>query len=447
MRNKLNRRQFLKKAVSVAGGAIGFPYIVSSSAMGANGAVLPSERLTIGSIGVGGMGTGHVWQLLGYDDVQLVAVCDIWPIRQRKAKNIVDRAYGNKDCTAYTDFRDLLARKDIDGVVIATCDHWHVLVGLEAARNGKDMYLQKSMGVYFDENVALRNEVNRHNVVFQFGTQQRCDDKFRFACELVRNQRIGKLHTIIVGSIPSWYVPNAEPELVPKDFNYDLWLGPAPWAPYSFERCGPRCEGAGAWYVISDYAMGHISGWGIHHVDIAQWANDADDTTPIEIEGTGVIPTDGLTDTATEFEVEHKYANGVKLIHMDKRTSMKRAPQFSLHYGVGILFLGTDGWVFVSRGGLYTNPKSLLRTSIGSNEIRLPRSRDHMRNFLDCMKTRQKTVCPIDVAVHSDTICHQGNIALRLGRKLRWDPEKEHFINDDQANKMLTRSMRSPWHL
>ncbi len=447
MAETISRRSVLRKATKVIAGAVGFPYVVSSSALGKAGTIAPSNRLVIGSIGVGGMGTGHVHQLLGYPDVHLAAVCDIWPIRQTKAKAIVDRKYGNSDCAAYTDFRDLLARSDIDGVVVATCDHWHVLVGLEAARNGKHVYLQKAMSVYFDENQALRKEIHRSGVVFQFGTQQRSDEKFRQACELVRNQRIGKLRTIMVGSIPSWYVPNSKPEPIPKGFNYDLWLGPAPRAPYSFARCGPRTEGAGAWYVISDYAMGHISGWGIHHVDIAQWGNGTDDTAPVEIEGTGVIPADGLTDTAIQFEVRHKYANGVTLVHMDTKTARQKAPQFWLHEGLGILFLGTDGWVFVSRRGLHTHPQSLTKTVIGPDEIKLYRSNDHMRNFLDAVRTKRQTICPVDVAVHSDTICHQGNIALRLGRKLRWDAVREQFINDGEANRMLTRTMRSPWRL
>jgi len=446
MQTKTSRREFLKTTLAAVGG-VGFPCIIPSAALGKAGTVAPSNRLSIGVIGVGGMGTGHVRQLLGYPDVRVSAVCDIWPVRQQKAKAFVDRHYGNSDCAAYTDFRDLLARSDIDGCVIATCDHWHVLVALEAVRNHKHVYLQKSVGVYFGENQVLRKEVKRTGVVFQFGTQQRSDSRFRFACELVRNKRIGKLHTIMVGSIPSWFVPNSAPEPVPEDFNYDLWLGPAPWAPYSFMRCGPRAEGAGAWYVISDYAMGHISGWGIHHVDIAQWGNGSDHTTPVEIEGTGTIPTDGLTDTPTSFEVLHTYANSVRLVHMDTKTARTRAPQFWLNEGLGILFLGTDGWVFVCREGLYTHPKSLMNTAIGPDEIRLHSSNDHMRNFLDAITTKAQTVCPIDVAVHSDTICHQGNIAIRLGRKLKWNPENERFINDDQANRMLTRSMRGPWKL
>jgi hypothetical protein len=228
-----------------------------------------------------------------------------------------------------------------------------------------------------------------------------------------------------------------------------MWLGPAPWAPYTYERCASRAMGTlGMWTFIHDYSLGGLGGaWGIHHVDIAQWGNGTDHTGPIEIEGTGVIPKDGFVDTAIAWEIEHKYANGVKMLHMNTATALKRAPQFSLHKSVGILFLGSDGWVFVCRDLIEAHPKSLLTSDIGTDEIRLPRSNNHRRNFIDCVKTRGKTICPIETAVRSDTICHLDDIAIRLGRKLRWDPEREEFINDQQANRMLTRPMRSPWHL
>jgi len=304
------------------------------------------------------------------------------------------------------------------------------------------MYCEKPLGMSVAEDKALRDVVNRYGIVFQFGTQQRSDDRFRLACELARNERIGKLHTIMIGSTIAPTCPNQPPQPVPQGFDYDMWLGPAPWAPYTRERCSPN------WLFIHDYCLGCLGGaWGVHHIDIAQWANDADDSGPIEIQGTGVIPKDGLLDTVTTWQVEHTYANDVKMIHMDRGTALKRATQFSLHAGVGVLFLGSEGWVFVCRELIEAEPKALLKASIGPNEIRLPRSNNHRRNFLDCVKTRQKTLCPIETAVRSDTICHQDDIAIRLGRKLRWDPEKEQFINDDQANRMLTRAMRSPWHL
>jgi predicted dehydrogenase len=450
-KDKVDRRQFLKKVSISAAGAIGLPYFVPSSVLSTNGTVPPSEKVVMGFVGVGSMGGGHLRTFLGYKDVRAVAVCDLREVFRQKAKNKVDQHYGDKGCRAYHDFREMLARKDIDAVTVVTPDHWHSLIGLEAALNGKDMYYEKPLSMSVREDKVLRNVINRYGVVFQFGTQQRSDDRFRFACELVRNERIGKFHTVMVGSHPSITCPNQPIEPVPdkKEFDYDTWLGPAKWQPYTYQRCASRAMGTlGMWTFIHDYSLGGLSGaWGIHHIDIAQWGIGTDHTGPVEIEGTGVFPGDGLTDTAIEWEIEHKYANGIKMIHMNTAIALKRAPQFSLHKGVGILFLGSEGWIFVCRNLIEAQPKSLLTSTIGPDEVHLPRSTNHRRNFLDCVKTRQKTICPIEIAVRSDTICHLDDIAIRLGRKLRWNPEKEEFINDKQANRRLTRPMRSPWHL
>jgi predicted dehydrogenase len=448
---KINRRGFLKKVGVGAAGAIGFPYIIPSSVLGLNGAVPPSEKIVMGFIGVGSMGGGHLRSFLGYEDVRAVAVCDLREIFRQKAKRRVDEHYGDKGCRAYDDFREILARKDIDAVTVVTPDHWHSLIGLEAARNCKDMYYEKPLSMSVTEDKALRDTINRYGVIFQFGTQQRSDNRFRLACELARNERIGKLQTIMVSSHPSITCENQPTEPTPdrKEFDYDMWLGPAQWAPYTYQRCASRAMGTlGMWTFIYDYSLGGLSGaWGIHHVDIAQWGNGTDQSGPIEIEGTGVFPKDGLTDTAIEWEVEHKYANGVKMVHMNTATALKRAEQFSLYKSVGILFQGSEGWVFVCRDRIEANPKSMLATTFRPDEIHLPKSNNHRRNFLDCVKTRNKPICPIESAVRSDTICHIDDIAIRLGRKLRWNPEKEEFINDERANSMLTRPMRSPWHL
>jgi predicted dehydrogenase len=450
-KDKIDRRQFLKKVSIGAAGAIGLPYFVPSSVLGTNGTVPPSEKVVMGFVGVGSMGGGHLRTFLGYKDVRAVAVCDLREKFRQKAKNKVDQHYGDKGCRTYYDFREMLARNDIDAVTVVTPDHWHSLIGLEAALNGKDMYYEKPLSMSVREDKVLRNVINRYGIIFQFGTQQRSDKRFRLACELVRNGRIGKLHTVMVGSHPSITCPNQPIEPTPdkKEFDYDTWLGPAKWEPYTYQRCASRAMGTlGMWTFIHDYSLGGLSGaWGIHHIDIAQWGIGTDHTGPVEIEGTGVFPEDGLTDTAIEWEIEHKYANGVKMIHMNTAKALRRAPQFSLHKGVGILFLGSEGWIFVCRNLIEAQPKSLLISTIGPDEIHLPRSTNHRRNFLDCVKTRQKTICPIETAVRSDTICHQDDIAIRLGRKLRWDPEKEEFINDQKANRMLTRPMRSPWHL
>jgi len=312
---------------------------------------------------------------------------------------------------------------------------------------------------YEDVHVAiakeLRETVSRYGVVFQFGTQQRSGREFRLACELVRNERIGQLDTVVVGSVQGAQLRNQATEPAParEDFDYDMWLGPVSWSDYSFQRAASRAEGSpGYWMHIHDYGLGCLSGaWGVHHVDIAQWGLGADDTGPVEVEGTGRIPEDGLCDTPVRWRVEHKYANGVKMIHADQKNALADFPQFNndsaKYKGVGILFLGSEGWVLVWRGGIDAHPGSLLDSTFGPNEIRLPVSNNHRRNFLDCVRTRQQTLSGIEAAVRSDTVCHLDDIAIRLGRKLRWDPAKEQFIDDEQANRMLSRPMRSPWHL
>ena len=450
MKEAISRRKFLSGGLGAAA-AIGFPYFVRSSALGASGRIPPSEKIVMGCIGVGSMGGGHLRTFLQQDDTRVVAICDLRRIFREKARDRVNRHYGDSGCAVYGDFRELLCRRDIDAVTVATPDHWHVLIGLEAARNRKDMYYEKPMSMSVAEDKALRNAVRRYNVVFQFGTQQRSDERFRFACELVRNERIGKLRTIMIGSHPSITCPNQPTQPVPDkgEFDYDMWLGPAQWSPYTYERCASRAMGTlGMWTHMYDYSLGGLGGaWGIHPVDIAQWGNATDHTGPVEVEGTGRLPKDGFTDTAIEWKIHHTYANGVEMIHMNTRTALKQAPQFKLHNGLGVLFEGNEGWVFVCRDLIDASPKSLLSTKGSRNAVRLPRSDNHRRNFLSCVKTRQQTVSGVESAVRSDTICHLDDIAIRLGRKLRWDPEAEQFLNDEQANRMLERPMRSPWHL
>jgi len=455
MKQITSRRSFLRATATFSTAAITLPYFVPGRVVGAGGATPPSEKIVMGCIGVGSMGGGHLRGFSAQEDVRVAAVCDLRRKFREKAKQRVDTQYGDASCVMYDDFRALLARPDIDAVCVATPDHWHALVGIEAARNGKDMYLEKPADVHVAAAQALRDAVKRYGVVFQFGTQQRSGRDFRFACELVRNQRIGKLKTIVVGSVPGATLPNQaiQPEPDPREFDYDMWLGPAPWSDYTFQRAASRAEGSpGYWMHIHDYCLGCLSGaWGIHHVDIAQWGNDSDDTGPLEIEGTGTIPKDGLCDTPTTWWVEHTYANGVRMIHAERSQTLREFPQFkseALQYsGVGVLFIGTDGWVIVSRGGIDAAPKSLLQETFDSTTVRLPVSNNHKRNFLECVRSRKQTISPIEAAIRSDTICHLDDIAIRLGRKLRWNPQREEFVNDDQANRMLTRPMRSPWQL
>lgn len=354
---------------------------------------------------------------------------------------MVDRWYGNGDCRVHRDYREILASEDLDAVCIAVPDHWHVLIGLEAVLKNKHLYFEKPVGLSIEEAKIMRDTVRRTGVVFQFGTQQRSDDRFRLACELVRNGRIGTLETIMIGSATYDPVPDQPVEPVPEGFDYDFWLGPAPSKPYTQLRCTRN------WTLISDYSLGCVSGaWGIHQVDIAQWANDADMTYPTETEGWGTFPDTGLYDTAVAWEVRHRYANGVELNHMDMRTALKRAKQFELFW-MGILMTGSEGWIYVARDFIRTYPEHLVKTRFGTDAVRLPKSSDHRRNFLDAIRGSGVTVSPIESAVRSDIICHHADIAMKLGRKLKWDPEKEVFIGDPEANRMMRRPMRAPWHL
>ena len=464
MRNEkgMNRRQFVEKAVGVAGASLAFPYIVPSSALGANGAVAPSNRVTMGFIGVGGMGQAHLRPFIYQPDVQVVAVCDPNRWRREQAQHIVNGEYNKQVCTAYNDFRELVARRDIDAICIASLDSWHVLHALAAVRAGKDVYVEKPLGMSIDEIKLLRDEANRYSRVFQFGTQQRSSKEFRLACELVRNGRIGKLQRIKVGvhsgtgtrsgpkvawPVNSWghfaqEIPDErsglakiEPEPVPEWLDYEMWLGPAPSSPYTTARLTyPH------WFHISDYSLGYVSGWGVHHIDIAQWGNGTDSTGPVEVSGTAGWPNDdALCDNPTSWDVHYEYANGVSLHYTGSGPGFEGVKH-------GITFEGPDGWVSVNRGVLETEPKSLMQSQIGPNELHLPVSELHEKNFIDCVKSRARTICPVDVAVRSDTVCQLAWITFKLQqRKLKWDPEKEEFPNDPDANRLMKRTLRSPW--
>ncbi len=429
---KSDRRSFLK----TAGIGVGLFSIVPSSVIGKSA---PNDKIVMGSIGLGIRGTSNMKQFLTQDDTRVVAVCDVSEKQRNEAKELVDGYYENDDCAAYNDFRELIARKDIDAVCIAAPDHWHVLMGLAASRAGKDMYLEKPVGVSLEQAQALRKAIHENNNVFQFGTQQRSSENFRYVCELVRNKHIGELKTMYVGAPASWAIPQDPIIPVPKDLDYDMWLGAAPKAPYSYQRCRPynKEESYSTWYHINDYCLGFIANWGVHHLDIAQWGNGTDHTTPIEVEGSGEFPNEGIANNCIQWDLEFKYANGVKMIYTDNKGRSKQ----------GVRFEGTKGWAHVNRAGRDSEPKSIIESKIGPDEIHLTVSPGHHRNFLDAVKSRGETICPIDTAVHSDTICQLSNIAVRLKRKLRWDPEKEKFINDEEANTMLSRPMREPWGL
>jgi predicted dehydrogenase len=443
MRNKaIDRRRFLKRVAGTAAGAMSFPYIVSSSALGGAGNIAASERITVGCVGVGPQGSGVMGNFLRQKDAQVVAVCDVKDPVLKAAQELVNGHYKGTGCAAYKDFRELMARDDIDVVLAATPDHWHVLIALAAVRAGKDVYLEKPMGLSLAQDQALRTAVHRQGRVFQFGTQQRSERNFRFACELALNGRLGKLHTINVWSPGSSQGGDPTPVPVPEWLNYEMWLGPAPYTPYTQDRCSNKL-----WWFISDYALGFIAGWGVHPLDIALWGGGEKVACPAEIEGKGVWPTEGVCDTAMNWKVVCKYDSGVTMNFTGDPYPDEWKQRYGRTTSHGTAFEGTDGWVHVDRSGLNAHPKELLETELGPNDIHLYKSDNHVRNLLDCVKSRAETICNIDVAVQADIICQISDIAIRLEQKLKWDPKTERFVNNDAANRRLSRPMRTPWTL
>jgi len=439
----LSRRRFIGQTTSLALAAAGFPYVVRPAALGKTGSVAASERITVGCVGVGPQGTGVMRNFLAQNDCRVVAICDLKKPRRDEVSAIVNKHYGNNDCAVYTDFREIIARDDIDVILAAPNDHWHVLVALEAARAGKDIYLEKPMGLSLAEDQALRTACHRYGTIFQFGTQQRSSHNFRFACELVRNERIGKLHTINVWSPGSSAGGSRRPVPAPDWIDYDMWLGPAPYHPHTPDRVSNQW-----WWFISDYALGFIAGWGVHPLDIALWGGGDQVTGPVEIAGKGVWPDpEGVCDTALNWDITCKYDNGVMMNYTGDPYPEKWKQRYGRTTSHGTAFEGSEGWVHVDRSGINAHPKELLDAEWGPNDIRLYQSTNHARNLLDCVKTRKETICPIDVAVQADILCHISDIAIRLEERLRWDPAKERFVNNDGANRRLVRAMRSPWQL
>ncbi len=434
----------------------------------------PSSRITMGFIGTGNQGTGDLRLFLKDPRVQVVAVCDVnressgyWngavagrePARRRVEEAYAEKTRGGayKGCTAYVDYRELLARDDIDAVEIATPDHWHALQVIDACRAGKDIYCQKPLSLTVTEGTAMADAVREHGRVLQTGSQQRSDAHFRRACELVRNGRIGKLHTVRCG-LPGGRPDigktgdRKRPEPVPDGFDYDMWLGPAPFKPYAPARCHVNFR----W--ILDYSGGNVTDWGGHHPDCAQWGMGTERTGPIEIRNArGLFPPDELWDTATEFYFEAMFANGVTMIVSDtdgpsvveSRDAAANKPQATRRKPrPGVTWEGEDGWVWADRGRHEASSPDILNSVIGDDEIHLYRSEDHFRNFIDCVISREEPAAPAEVAHRSITITQLGNIAMLLGREsLKWDPDMETISGDDEASRMLRREYRGPWRL
>jgi len=421
---RISRRNFIRTAAA----GVALPQIVPAGLLGADA---PSKKITIGFIGTGDHGTD--WNLHRYlqlSDARVLMVCDVDDVRMRKAKAMVDAQYDNEDCRMSRDFRDVLARGDIDAVMISTPDHWHTLITVMAVRAGKDVQCEKPT-LTIGEGKLLIDTVREHKKVFQTSTEDRSLPMYHRMAELVRNGRIGKLQKIEV-ILPKQPTKPGDPtpQPVPPGLDYEMWLGPAPFAPYTRDRVHFNFR----W--IWDYSGGIICDWGAHLFDTAQWGNDTEHSGPVEVEGVGTHWEGGLYNTVKDYNVTYKYANGVVMTCTPGNPSIK--------------FIGSDGWVGNRgwRGELEASSPKILNSVIGPNEIHLyTNTEGEHDDFLKCVKSRKDPYFPVEIGHRVSTVCHLANISLRLGRKLKWDPKAERFENDAEADAMLTRPMRAPWKL
>ena len=455
-KTRLSRREFLQnsaKATAATALAFSFPAIVPASVFGKNA---PSNRINIGAIGTGRISRVHdmpgVWK---YDFARIIGVCDLDTKRAADARQFVNDYYTKKlgqpydGVTVYHDYKELLQNKDIDAVLVSTPDHWHALIGIHAVQAGKDVYLQKPTSLTIAEGRALSNAVQKTDRIFQIGSQQRSSPQFRYAAELVRNGRIGQLKTVYVG-LPGDPSGDVELEMpIPSNLNYDMWLGSTPYVYYTEKRVHPQVGyDRPGWLRCEQFGAGMITGWGSHHIDSAHWAMNMEHSGPIEVWGKAEFPTKGLWDVHGIFTTEALYVNGVKMVVSNELPN-------------GIKFEGTEGWIFVTRGNYQATPTDpvkpgqvkaleasdpkIISSVIGPNEVHLYESSDHHGNWLDCIKTRKQPIAPVEVGHRACSTCLIHHIAMKLKRKVYWDPEKERFNNDDEANSMLSRPQRKPY--
>jgi len=425
MQNRLSRRQFLKTttlAVATAPLVLTAPWV----AFGQKG---PNDRITIGIIGTGTQGRGLMNDFLNQPGTQVVAVCDVDTTRREHNRKKVEEFYtikadkSFKGCTAYKDFRELIARKDIDAVVIATPDHWHAHIAVEACKAGKDIYCEKPLSLTIRQARAMVQAARKYDRVFQTGSMQRSSKEFRKACELVRNGRLGKIKQVIVDVGGPSRPCDLPEEPMEVGLDWDMWLGPAPMRGYN-SILSPRGvhQHFPDWRNYREYSGGMMTDWGAHHFDIAQWGLGMDNSGPVEI----IPPANPKSGRG----VKYIYADGVEMIHGDSG---------------GVLFVGAEGKILVNRGKFEATPAKLGEDPLPDNAIRLYNSYSHGKDFLDCMRSRKKPICDVEIGCRSVTVCHLGNIAYWTGKRLRWDPVKEVFIGDDEANKWLERDVRGPW--
>jgi hypothetical protein len=449
----LSRRQFV---AGVAAASVVAPAIIPASALGLGNELPPSERITIGMLGMGNRGTGSWHAMQPLPDHQVVAVADCRRERALAAQASINEFYAQRvgqeqynGCDIYNDFRDLLARKDIDAVWGCVPDHWHGIVYNRAIEAGKDMYGEKPISRWIADGVKIRDAVRRHGCVFQTGTMQRSWSQFSQACELAINGYLGKIHTIEVGGPGGTSYPAEPPCDPPEGFDYDMWSGPAPLIPFDKKRCEWL-----AMYMISHYCAGFITNWGVHYLDIAGWGCPEVFDKPFEIEGTGVLPTEGMTDTWISWNLNLRWPSGLKMRYTNDAGWPVPENGDKTLCKHGCTFIGDEGWVHVNRPGIWAEPASLLNVKLKPGDTRLRRNwgdnagpgyTTHTADFFHSVRTRQDPISPVESGQAASTLGNVSDICLRLGRKLKWDPTQDRFVGDDQANEMCSRAARSPW--
>ncbi|MDO6820968.1 Gfo/Idh/MocA family protein [Zobellia sp. 1_MG-2023] len=451
----MERRKFINRTALSTAALVGFPSIVPAHVLGKNA---PSNKINIGQIGCGRIARSHdIHDTIRFDQANYLAVCDLDSKRAGDAKLLVDGFYQKKTGKAkydrtkvYEDYREMLLNKDIDAVVISTPDHWHSQPAMEAALAGKDIYLQKPTSLTVREGQQLREVIQKTGAILQVGTQQRAMPQFRVAAELVRNGRIGKIHTVKIGLPGDPAGPEAPAMPVPSNLNFDMWLGSTPEVPYTEIGVHPQADySRPGWLRSRNYGAGMITGWGQHHYDSAAWGMNTELSGPVSVEALAEFPKSGLWNVHGDFFVKHEYDNGITVYTSGGYTN-------------GIRYEGTDGWIFVSRGSyqasatdpvdkekssraLNASDPKILESVIGVNEIHLEKIDDQHGNWLDCIKTRKAPISPIEKGHKACAICLISDIAMQFDRKLEWDYDKEVFINDDEANAMLRREQRKPY--
>ncbi|HOK95739.1 MAG TPA: Gfo/Idh/MocA family oxidoreductase [Anaerohalosphaeraceae bacterium] len=455
----MKRRDFLKQTAFAAGGLFGFPTIVKPSVFAAE--TKPNDKINIGQIGFGRIARGHdLPETIKHDMCRIVAVADVDSKRARDGKRWIESYYARKtgqpgyvDVKVYGDYREMLADSSIDAVIISTPDHWHAQPAMEAALAGKHIYLQKPASLTIAEGRQMSDVVRRSGCVFQIGSQQRSRSpwpQFKRVCQLVRNGRIGQIKHVQIG-LPTDPGCGQEPEMpVPENLNYDMWLGSTPTVYYTEKRVHPQNSyDRPGWLRCEQFGAGMITGWGAHHFDTAHWGMDAELTGPVEVEGQAEFPASGLWDVHGDFDVQARYANGITM-------------HISSKFPNGVRFEGSEGWIFVARGAervtasdpvsgdpntapVLVSDAKLLEPSDKPDAVELYDSPEQHLNWLECIRSRKETVAPVEVAHRSCSVCLVSHIAMKLRRKLRWDPVKEQFIDDAQANAMLSRPQRKPY--